>query len=133
MSSTSETNRTSKRRGFQPGKPKTGGRKAGVPNKTTAAAKEFAQSLVDNPDYRKALEKRIAAGKIAPAVETMIWHYAYGKPKETVALEGHVGVSVGDINKMGPAELERAAAEHLAYMTDLAEKAAKLARGCEDE
>lgn len=68
------------------------GRKPGIPNKATVEAKEACAKLVDDPAYRAKLRERLLRGKLAPAVETMLWHYAHGKPKETVSLEGQVSV-----------------------------------------
>lgn len=72
------------------GTPKTGGRKAGTPNKATVAAKVAAAALVDDPDYRTKLRERLIAGKLAPAVEVMLWHYAHGRPTLPVDLGGRV-------------------------------------------
>lgn len=70
-------------RGSKPGE-RRGGRKAGTPNKATAEAKEACALIVDDPIYRRNLLKRARAGKLAPAVESMLWHYSKGKPKEQV-------------------------------------------------
>lgn len=59
------------------------GRPKGTPNKATAEAKEACSALVDDPAYRKKLKERLLSGKLAPAVELMLWYYAKGKPKET--------------------------------------------------
>lgn len=61
---------------------KTGGREKGTPNKTTLEVREAASELIDDPAYRKNLAKRLKAGKAAPAVEALMWHYAKGKPVE---------------------------------------------------
>jgi len=66
---------------FQKGKPKTGGRKAGTPNKATVEIKEFAQSILEDPLYQKRLRNRVIQGN-APQIEVLLFHYAYGKPKE---------------------------------------------------
>lgn len=73
--------------GRKKGTPKTGGRIKGTPNKATVEAKAACAAIVDDPAYRKKLVSRARQGKLAPAVECMLWHYAKGKPKETVALE----------------------------------------------
>lgn len=78
------------RRGRPKGLPKTGGRKRGTANKVTADVRQAAQALLGHTTYVKTLTKRLNSGKIAPAVETMIWHYAHGKPKESVALDATV-------------------------------------------
>jgi uncharacterized protein DUF5681 len=63
------------------------GRLEGVPNKATAEAKAVCALLVDDPTYRARLETRLVAGKLAPAVECMLWHYRFGKPTERVEVE----------------------------------------------
>lgn len=79
--------RKATRGSFTPGDPRAG-RPRGVPNKTTRQVREIAQRLVEDPKYVASLVRRLGAGKIAPAVEVMLWHYAYGKPKDTVRVEG---------------------------------------------
>ena len=59
------------------------GRKKGTLNKVTAEAKAACAAIVDDSTYRKKLMVRAKAGKLAPAVEAMLWHYAYGKPKSS--------------------------------------------------
>jgi hypothetical protein len=68
------------KRGGQPG------RKPGVPNKATVAVKEAARELVEQAAYREALARRLVSGRLAPAMETTLWHYAYGRPKESTDL-----------------------------------------------
>ena len=63
---------------------KTGGRLPGSLNKATVEAKEACAELVDDPEYRRDLAQRLRAGTLSPAVETMLWYYAKGKPKEEV-------------------------------------------------
>ena len=66
---------------FQKGKPKTGGRKAGTTNKATVEIKELARSLLEDPVYQAKLTQRLRDGAAAQ-IEQMLYHYAYGKPKE---------------------------------------------------
>ena len=68
------------------GNPK--GRPRGVPNKATVEAKAACAAIVDDPVYRKKLMAAARARKLPPAVETMLWHYAKGKPKEQVEHSG---------------------------------------------
>lgn len=49
-------------------------------------AKNFALKIIRDAKYRETLEKRAKAGVLAPAVEQMIWHYAYGKPADRVEI-----------------------------------------------
>jgi hypothetical protein len=67
---------------------KTGGRQPGSLNRATIEAKEACAALVDDPEYRRSLAERLRTGKLAPAVECMLWYYAKGKPKEIVEQEG---------------------------------------------
>jgi hypothetical protein len=67
---------------------KTGtGRRKGIPNKATVEAKEFCREFLASPDYATSAKARVLAGS-APHLETLWWHYAHGKPRETVAIEG---------------------------------------------
>ena len=66
---------------------KTGGRQKGTPNKATREAKEFCSAIVDDPAYQRRLRKRALDGDLPPALEVMLWHYAKGVPKQTVAVE----------------------------------------------
>ena len=74
---------------------KTGGRRKGTSNKVTAEAKAVCAAIVDDPAYRKKLIARAKAGELAPAIEAMLWHYAYGKPKEQVEHAGGITLSWG--------------------------------------
>ncbi len=69
------------------------GRKKGVPNRATAEAKAICAAIVDNSTYRKNLMARAMAGELSPAVEAMLWAYAYGKPKELVEHAGGITLS----------------------------------------
>ena len=95
------------------GTPKTGGRQRGTPNKATVEAKQACAEIVDDPQYRARLVERARAGALAPAVETMLWHYAKGRPREII--EHH---QARDVAAMSDGELEsalRASMEKLGY------------------
>jgi hypothetical protein len=62
------------------------GRKPGVPNKATQDVKTFCQEFMGSEEYRENAKRRVLRGR-APHLETLMMHYAYGKPKETIALE----------------------------------------------
>jgi hypothetical protein len=66
-----------------------GGRPKGVLNKATREIKDFARKFLESPDYVDGMKRRVIAGR-APHVEVLLFHYGYGKPKETVALEGKI-------------------------------------------
>jgi hypothetical protein len=66
---------------------KTEGRTPGTLNKATVEAKAACAALVDDPAYRRSLGRRLRTGRLSPAMECLLWHYAKGKPKDdTVAL-----------------------------------------------
>lgn len=67
------------------------GRTKGVPNKATVEVRELSRSLVNDDDYLVKLRAQLRAGRCAPAVESMLWHYAYGKPKDTIEHTGPDG------------------------------------------
>ncbi len=69
------------------------GRKPGVKNRTTMEIRELARDLLDD-DYFDALKFRLKTGTAAVGVETLIHHYAYGRPVERVKFEGDKRLSV---------------------------------------
>lgn len=69
------------------------GRPKGVPNKITAEVREIAQRLVEDEVYQDQFRVRLQAGELGPGVETMLWHYAYGKPKDVVEHQGLESIS----------------------------------------
>jgi hypothetical protein len=52
------------------------------------------------------LRERVDNGTLPPALEAMLWHYAYGVPKQTVAVEGKpwpmYALAVGCVPSMTP-------------------------------
>lgn len=60
------------------------GRPRGCRNKVTSEAKAAATLIVDDPIYREGLMRRARQGKLAPAIETLLWHYSKGRPKDAV-------------------------------------------------
>jgi len=61
-----------------------------VPNKATREIRDASRALLERPDYVRSLQRRLDAGK-APHMETLLHHYAYGKPKEQVEHSGADG------------------------------------------
>jgi acyl-CoA-binding protein len=71
---------------FQKGKSgNPAGKKPGTVNKVTRDIREFARECLESPDYVRRLKGRLEAGK-APHMETLLAHYAYGKPKDVVEI-----------------------------------------------
>src|SRR5215472_5239412 len=56
------------------------GRPRGTPNKATQEVRALARRLVDDPQYQASVQRRLRDGE-AGALELLLWHYAYGKPK----------------------------------------------------
>jgi hypothetical protein len=59
------------------------GRPKGATNLATRAIKEIAAGLLEDEEYQASLKIRLKAGK-APHMETLLHHYAYGKPVERI-------------------------------------------------
>ena len=74
-------------RPFRKGGPGGPGRKPGIPNKATQDIKERAREVLEDPAYLASLKARLETGE-AGQVEALLFHYGYGKPRETVAIEG---------------------------------------------
>jgi hypothetical protein len=68
--------------GRKKGSKKTGGRQKGTPNKVTREAREIANALVDDPRYIRKLSRDFRTRKVNPVIESMLWYYAKGKPRE---------------------------------------------------
>jgi len=65
---------------------KRGGGRKGIPNKSTRDIQAFSRAMLEDPEYVRELAIRLRRGK-APHVETVLYHYGYGKPRETLKLE----------------------------------------------
>lgn len=76
---------------FEKGHKKSRGRPKGVPNKATVEVREAAQKIVQDPEYLKSLTERLLAGR-APHIESLLWLFAYGRPKEQPSTEGTLTV-----------------------------------------
>lgn len=77
------------------GHPKTGGRQKGIGNHVTTEARAVCSRIIENPLYLATLEARAQAGTLPPALETMLWAYAKGKPVEQIAVTStHTEVSI---------------------------------------
>ena len=79
---------------FRKGKAKTGGRTKGTRNKTTLEVKEFARSILTRPKYQAHVRRLADQGKLPPHLETLLYHYLCGKPKEIMEHTGKDGGSL---------------------------------------
>ena len=61
------------------------GRPKGIPNRVTAEIRQLARTLLEDKPYRRSLRRRLMNGTLG-ALEIVLWHYAYGKPKEHVEM-----------------------------------------------
>ena len=52
----------------------------------------LAQGIIEDTVVQATLLNQAQRGKLAPAVMSLLFHYAYGKPKEAVELEGGLEV-----------------------------------------
>ena len=64
------------------------GRKAGTPNKRQSEAAAVAALILEDPAYLADLRKRALTRELSPAMECLLFHYLYGKPKEYVEHSG---------------------------------------------
>jgi hypothetical protein len=71
------------KRGGSPGRP------TGALNKATREIREAARAILERPEYRIFLQERLDAGK-APHMETLLHHYASGKPKEQLDIDARL-------------------------------------------
>ena len=83
---------------------KTGGRKRGTPNRATGDVRECCAKLVADPAYLAALRRRLLAGELAPAVETMLWHFAFGRPKDSLEMDANVGCQLSWLPREPPSQ-----------------------------
>ena len=64
-----------------------------MPNRASTDVRVRARALVEDPVYVLGIKRRMLEGKSVP-LEIMLHHYAYGKPRESVAVEGEVTIKV---------------------------------------
>ncbi len=83
----------------QSGNPK--GKPKGATSHKTREIAAFARSIVESPEYVESLRRRLLKGD-APHMETLLHHYGYGKPKDTLAVESARPVVVELIGSLAP-------------------------------
>jgi hypothetical protein len=71
-----------------------------VPVDLKLAAETFAKQILSSAEYRSSLQRRVVMDELPPAVETMLWHFAYGKPKERIEHTGKDGQPIETITEV---------------------------------
>jgi len=69
------------------------GRKPGTPNKISVEAHALASQLVNDPDYQRRLREDFRLRKVHPTIESLIWNYHLGKPRQPIEVNGQIDVS----------------------------------------
>lgn len=69
------------------------GRPKGVPNKVTLEIREAARQFVEDPAGQAKLLEQYQQGNLNPSVLQMLYHYAYGKPKDAIELKGGIAIA----------------------------------------
>ena len=62
------------------------GRAKGTLNKATLLARTRAREILESDEYKLYFERRLQDDTLAPGVESMLWHYAYGKPTDKLEI-----------------------------------------------
>lgn len=83
----------------------------GATNFTRHEAQKFARSILESETYRADIKRRAETGTLAPGIEAMLWHYAYGKPIEQVNLSISAGQE--DLSTLSIVELQERAKDLL--------------------
>ena len=63
------------------------GNPKGRPRGSSVDVRAFAVQLVNSPEYRNDLRRRLLSGRLNSRMETLLWFYAVGKPVERLRLE----------------------------------------------
>lgn len=80
-----------------------------------SAAADVARRLVEDQTYLEALKARLLAGDVPPAVEAMLWAYAYGKPVEVVEVSSSDDLR-RSFTELGDADFKERGAKILAAL-----------------
>jgi hypothetical protein len=109
------------------------GRPLGSLNKNRGEAKSFCLDILRSDEYRRSVQVRAKLGTLPPAVETLLWHYAYGKPVEHVAVTTAANADLSDMSAEQLAERASFIASVLKETASARAAAIALDRAIEDE
>lgn len=65
-----------------------------APEPENLTAESFCRNIIASPEYRQSILNRIILGGLPPAVECLMWHYAYGKAPDRVEHTGKDGAPI---------------------------------------
>lgn len=106
----------------------------GQPNRISVEVRELVRELVNDRDYQHRLRHDFRHRKVHPTIESLIWTYHLGKPRQDITLTGSMTVNARlEEEKRIFAQLEVADLEGLAAesqrLVDRATALAKLRAG----
>ena len=84
---------------FKKGDPRAG-RPKGTENKATVEIRVAARAFIEDPKGQAKMLALYQAGKLNPAIITLLHQYAYGKPKDTVEISGPDGSPLSAIARV---------------------------------
>lgn len=73
------------------------------------SVQNFCRGVLRSRDYRRSLLLRVRIGELPPAIESLLYHYAEGKPVDRIEHTGREGGPI-EIRDMTNAELAAKAA-----------------------
>jgi hypothetical protein len=85
-------------------------------------AQRFAREIVESESYRQTVQDRASNGTLPPAIEALLWYYAYGKPLEQVQLS----LVQEDLSNLSLSELQERAAAVAKQLQEAEEVAAAI-------
>jgi uncharacterized small protein (DUF1192 family) len=83
-----------------------------------STAARFARELVESDVYRQSLRDRIAEKTLPPAIEVLLWSYAFGRPLDRIQLT--IAEGQEDLTTLSIDELQRRAAALNAQLEEAA-------------
>jgi hypothetical protein len=91
------------------------GRAKGTPNAVSVDARQLVSELVTDPLYQRRLRDDFRARKLHPTMESIVWAYHLGKPRQDINIDANVTVNARlDEEKRLFAQLELRDLEQLA-------------------